>query len=124
MKKQTKIYVFMGLFVAILMMTSFLTSGIQTSTQKIDSNTAIDKKFIYPEPETFTLKDGNIMSHVWSTDGSKVAYVTCPDGQNWNCSLMVTTWNLEDPEEIYDEMGSWTLQDYHNGWILSLHPNL
>jgi hypothetical protein len=37
--------------------------------------------------DTYTL--ANVTAHVWSPDGTKLAYIKAPNGEGWNCELWV-----------------------------------
>jgi len=75
------------------------------------------------EPDRFILTEGNISDHLWSSDGTKIAYVKCPDRQTWDCELWVADINPEraqllNPRLIYTGI-EWThLEDWQGDWLL------
>lgn len=66
----------------------------------------------------YTLNDGNITDHVWSSDGTEIAYIKCPDGQLWGCELWVADWNLENNRLLYVGTAWSDLYDWEGDWIL------
>ncbi|MFX0182930.1 MAG: hypothetical protein ACFE95_07600 [Candidatus Hodarchaeota archaeon] len=109
MRKQVKIYGYLGLCVASLIFYSFLTlvNPIEISSQKPSINTLID--------------DGYITGHMWSSDGSKIAYVKCPNRQLWGDELWVAEWNgkeIRNRQLIYTGVEYFGLQDWQGDWIL------
>jgi len=73
-------------------------------------------------PDIYTL-EGNISGQIWSPDGSKLAYVKCPAGEQWNCELWVAE---KDPDGaqlfnhhlISSEIEYNALLDWKGDWIL------
>lgn len=63
---------------------------------------------------------GNITDFIWSSDGTRVAYVECPDGQSWG-ELWVGDWDgraVKNLQSIYSEIESTALEDWQGDWIL------
>jgi len=61
--------------------------------------------------------------HLWSPDGTKVAYIKSPSGEAWNCELWVADKNPSDAELINHVMISSEaeyngLLDWQGDWIL------
>ncbi|MFW9845051.1 MAG: hypothetical protein ACFFEV_10780, partial [Candidatus Thorarchaeota archaeon] len=103
MKKLKVVYV---VVVSLLFLNSV---GIITPTQ-VDA---------FTESEML-LTSGNITDYIWSSDGSQVAYVVCPDGQSWG-DLWVGDWNednLTNLQLIYTEIEAGGLDDWQGDWIL------
>lgn len=72
-------------------------------------------------PEVDIIVDeGNITDHLWSSDGTKVAYIKCPDGQFWG-TLWTAEWNgkeVTNRQLIYTEAEYNGLEDWQGDWIL------
>lgn len=72
-------------------------------------------------PETDIIVDeGNITDHLWSSDGTRVAYIKCPEGQYWG-DLWIAEWNgkeITSKQMIYPEADSSGLEDWQGDWIL------
>ena len=63
---------------------------------------------------------GNISDYIWSSDGTKVAYVVRPDGQSWG-ELWVGDWDgngVTNLQLIYSEIEVGALEDWQGDWIL------
>ena len=63
---------------------------------------------------------GNITDYIWSSDGTQVAYVLCPEGQSWG-NLWVGDWNgneLINLQLIYSEIEAGGLDDWQGDWLL------
>ena len=72
-----------------------------------------------PELETI-VEEGNITDHLWSSDGTMVAYVVCPEGQYWG-DLWIAEWNgreITNKQLIYQETEYTGLEDWQGDWIL------
>jgi len=71
--------------------------------------------------EIYTI--ANISGHLWSPDGTKVAYIKCPSLEMWNCELWVADKNPLDAELINHVLISSEaeyngLLDWQGDWIL------
>lgn len=63
---------------------------------------------------------GNISDYIWSSDGTRVAYVVRPDGQSWG-ELWVGDWNgyeVTNLQLLYSEIEAGALLDWQGDWIL------
>lgn len=65
----------------------------------------------------------NITDYVWSSDGTRIAYITCPDGQPWNGELWIAKKHpnqarILNKHLIYTGVQSDGLQDWQGNWIL------
>ena len=63
---------------------------------------------------------GNISDYIWSSDGTRVAYVVRPDGQSWG-ELWVGDWNgyeVTNLQLLYSEIEVGGLEDWQGDWIL------
>ncbi len=63
---------------------------------------------------------GNISDYIWSSDGTRVAYVVRPDGQSWG-ELWVGDWNgyeVTNLQLLYSEIEAGGLEDWQDDWIL------
>ena len=66
------------------------------------------------------VEEGNITDHLWSSDGTKIAYIMCPEGQLWG-DLWIAEWNgkeVNNKELIYTEVDYICLEDWQGDWIL------
>jgi Tol biopolymer transport system component len=104
MRKQKVVCAYLALCVSSLFLYSFLTVG----------NLA--------EIETVTIiEDGNITDHLWSPDGTKIAYIKCLDGQTTG-ELWVAEWDgrtIGNKQMIYTGVYMGGLEDWRDdGWIL------
>ena len=66
------------------------------------------------------IEEGNITDHLWSSDGTKVAYIMCQEGQDWG-DLWIAEWNgkeITDKQLIYTEADYNHLEDWQGDWIL------
>ena len=76
------------------------------------------------DPANIYTIEGNITNHIWSPDGTKLAYVKSPLGQLWNLELWVAekdpySANLSNHQLISSELDSWGgLCDWKDDWIL------
>jgi len=64
--------------------------------------------------------EGNITDHLWSSDGTKIAYIMCPEGQLWG-DLWVAEWDgkeVKNKQLIYTEADYNHLEDWQGDWIL------
>ncbi|MFX1453891.1 MAG: hypothetical protein ACFFDB_00815 [Promethearchaeota archaeon] len=82
----------------------------------------IDKKPTNQAPDEYILP-GPISDHIWSPDGTKVAYIKSPSSQTWNCELWVadknpTTAELVNHQLIYTGANYNWLYDWKDDWIL------
>ena len=72
-------------------------------------------------PEVDIIVDeGNITDHLWSSDGTKVAYIKCPEGQLWG-DLWIAEWDgkeVNNKQLIYTEADYSGLEDLQGDWIL------
>ncbi|MHA2430286.1 MAG: hypothetical protein ACXACC_04540 [Promethearchaeota archaeon] len=64
-----------------------------------------------------------ISDHIWSPDGTKVAYIKSQNQQVWNCELWVADKNpnsaqLTNHQRIYTGAAYNSLYDWKNNWIL------
>ena len=74
-------------------------------------------------PDSYIHSEGNISDYLWSPDGTKIAFVKCPDGQTWDCELWVAdkrpgSAQLENPQLIYTGIEWAHLEDWQGEWIL------
>ncbi len=99
-----KINALLVFVLSILIVSTFIVIAKPTETS--------DYKSMY------TLDDGNITDHVWSSDGKEIAYIKCPNGQLWGCELWVADWNLENNQLIYTGIDWDDLYDWEREWIL------
>ncbi|MFX0151329.1 MAG: TolB family protein [Candidatus Hodarchaeota archaeon] len=104
MRKQKVACAYLALCVTSLFLYSFLTVGNLV------------------EIETFTIiDDGNITDHLWSPDGTKIAYIKCLDGQITG-ELWVAEWDgktIGNKQMIYTGVYMGGLEDWRDdGWIL------
>ena len=70
---------------------------------------------------------GNITDLIWSSSGTRIAYVKCPDGQQWG-GLWVGDWNgheVTNVQLLYTEVDGTRLEDWQGSWILFMirHEN-
>ncbi|TFG29430.1 hypothetical protein EU528_09765 [Candidatus Thorarchaeota archaeon] len=66
------------------------------------------------------IEEGNITDHLWSSDGTKVAYIMCPEEQYWG-DLWIAEWNgkeITNKQLIYTEADYNHLEDWQGDWIL------
>ncbi len=72
-------------------------------------------------PEVDIIVDeGNITDHLWSSDGTKVAYIKCTEGQFWG-DLWIAEWDgvtVKNNQLIYTEAEYNGLEDWQGDWIL------
>ncbi len=64
---------------------------------------------------------GNITDHIWSPDGTKLAYINAPRGQVWNCTHWVANrsgYTLVDHTLLSSEAEAGGLEDWKDDWIL------
>ena len=66
---------------------------------------------------------GNITDHIWSPDGTKIAYVMSPNGESWNSELWVAdkspnSAQLTNHQLLYTGVGAGMLYDWKDDWIL------
>jgi Tol biopolymer transport system component len=64
--------------------------------------------------------EGNITDHLWSSDGTKIAYIKCPEGQFWG-DLWIAEWDgkeIKNKQLIYTEADYNHLEDWQGDWIL------
>ncbi|MFX1251576.1 MAG: Heimdall-CTERM domain-containing surface protein [Promethearchaeota archaeon] len=111
MRKQKKTYLYLALCVTILSLSAFLVIG------KVEAN--------YPE-DIFIIDDQtNITDHIWSSDGTQIAYLKFPDEQVWNGELWIAdkySWcaKLKNRRLIYTGVECPRLEDWQGDWILFL----
>jgi len=63
---------------------------------------------------------GNIADYIWSSDGSKIAYVKCPEGQPWG-ELWIGDWDgygVTNLQLLHSEIEAGGLEDWQGDWIL------
>jgi Tol biopolymer transport system component len=66
------------------------------------------------------VEEGNITDYIWSSDGTMVAYVVCPEGQGWG-DLWIAEWNgkeITSKQVISQEAEYNGLEDWQGDWIL------
>ena len=66
------------------------------------------------------VEEGNITDHLWSSDGTKIAYIMCPEGQLWG-DLWIAEWDgkeVNNKQLIYTEADYNSLEDWQGDWIL------
>lgn len=66
------------------------------------------------------VEEGNVTDHLWSSDGTKIAYIMCPEGQYWG-DLWIAEWNgkeITNKQLIYTEADYIGLEDWQDDWIL------
>jgi Tol biopolymer transport system component len=59
-----------------------------------------------------------ITDHIWSPDGSRLAFVKAAPGRTWNCDLWVADRDLSNARLIYTGVGAYRLEDWQGDWIL------
>ena len=106
MRKYTKKYGYLTLCTIILIFTTFLT---------IETVQASD---IYVLEEDVPITD-----HLWSSDGTKIAYIKSPNYQLSNCEIWVAEWDqseLKNHQMIFSGAGAYAyaLEDWQDDWIL------
>lgn len=108
MVKHAKIYLYLTLCAAILVLSASLTSGkTAASGNQTLGISVIDER--------------NITDHLWSSDGTRIAYAKYPDGQLWGGELWVAEWNgwkLGNKRLIYTGVARDALEDWQDDWIL------
>ncbi|TFG26652.1 hypothetical protein EU528_14050 [Candidatus Thorarchaeota archaeon] len=63
---------------------------------------------------------GNISNYIWSSDGTRIAYVTYVDGESWG-DLWICDWNgyeVTNHQLLFSEIEVNGLLDWQNNWIL------
>lgn len=82
---------------------------------------ATDQATATTTPEIDIIVDeGNITDHLWSSDGTKIAYIKCPEGQFWG-ELWIAEWNgreITNRQLIHTEADYNHLEDWQGDWIL------
>ncbi len=66
------------------------------------------------------VEEGNVTDHLWSSDGTKIAYIMCPEGQYWG-DLWIAEWDgkeVKNKQLIYTEADYNHLEDWQGDWIL------
>ncbi len=66
------------------------------------------------------IDEGNITDHLWSSDGTKIAYIKCPEGQLWG-DLWIAEWDgkeVTNRQLIYTKADYNHLEDWQGDWIL------
>jgi len=82
---------------------------------KIRSETNLKTADIYVHPST------RVTDHLWSPNGTKLAYIIAEEGQSWLCDLWVADWNGEELVNnvlINSEAAAEGLMDWQDEWIL------
>ena len=108
MTKRTKMYIVLTLCVSLLLLTASQTSVISVVKGNLIFN-------------PYIIVDQNVGDHLWSPDGTKIAYVKCPSGQYWDGELWVADWNgreISNQHLIYTGIEWNRLEDWKDGWIL------
>ena len=87
----------------------------------LQTNTQPNLKTPNSSADIYTLSD--ISDHLWSPDGTKVAYIKSPIGEAWNCELWVADKNPSDAELInhvliFSGAEHNGLEDWQGDWIL------
>ena len=70
------------------------------------------------------IDEGNITDHLWSSDGTKIAYIKCPEGQFWG-NLWIAEWDgleVTNRQLIYTKADYNHLEDWQGDWILFMIP--
>ncbi len=82
---------------------------------------ATDQTAATSTPEIDIIVDeGNITDHLWSSDGTKIAYIKCLEGQFWG-DLWIADWNgkeITNRQLIYTEADYNHLEDWQGDCIL------
>ncbi len=78
------------------------------------SNLRAADEFVIPEP---------ISDHLWSPDGTKLAYLKPPIGQEWNCEIWMADKSPNSAQLINHQLiytgADWAgLQDWKDDWLL------
>ncbi|MFW9833160.1 MAG: hypothetical protein ACFFEK_04140 [Candidatus Thorarchaeota archaeon] len=95
----------------IVAMLIFLSMFFAVATNRVAATT--------PEIEII-VEEGNITDHLWSSDGSKIAYIVSPEGHFWG-DLWIADWNgieVTNKHVIYPEADYNGLEDWKGDWIL------
>ena len=102
----------MKLRIISVIVASILLSNVVGMTPPIQVDAFTESEMI--------VATGNITDYIWSSDGTQVAYVVCPEGQSWG-NLWVGDWNgneLINLQLIYAEIEAGGLDDWQGDWIL------
>jgi hypothetical protein len=83
-----------------------------------------------PEAEDMIciVEEGNISDHLWSPDGTQIAYIVNPEGQYWNGELWIADWDpcraeVTDKRLVKSGVEWGKLEDWKDDWILFLPKN-
>ena len=102
----------MKLRIISVIIASILLSNVVGMTHPIQVDAFTESEMI--------VASGNITDYIWSSDGTQVAYVLCPEGQSWG-NLWVGDWNgneLINLQLIYSEIEASGLDDWQGDWLL------
>ncbi|MFW9993316.1 MAG: hypothetical protein ACFFD4_14830 [Candidatus Odinarchaeota archaeon] len=110
--KQAKVIACLTFCVTILSLTAILALG--------------KPEVVYQGPDVFIITDDeeySITDHIWSPDGTKIAYVKCLEGQLWKGELWVadkspTSAELSNEQLIYTGVDGYGLADWLGDWLL------
>ena len=123
MQKKLKMYGYLTLSVIILVITTFMTIGI-----------------VHP-PDIFVFEEEiAVTDHIWSSDGTKLAYLKSPNTQRHNGTIWVADWyhqvgaspfsarsalasKIRNNHSIYTGVMAGGILDWYGDWILFMLEN-
>ena len=90
---------------------------------KIDQSYVNELSQSNDESDINIIIDGNIMDHLWSSDGTKIAYTKCPENDILHCELWVAERSPNSVEifnktRIYNNIYGLGMEDNKDDWIL------
>ncbi|MFX1572565.1 MAG: Ser-Thr-rich GPI-anchored membrane family protein [Promethearchaeota archaeon] len=121
MKNIRKQKIFLCTLSVFLGFSMLFFTNISNFQGKFDANSQPTLKNPNLSQDFYTI--ANVTGHVWSPDGTKIAYVKSPNLEQWNCELWVAekdpfTAELINHQPISSEVEYNGLLDWKDDWIL------
>ena len=113
-KKKNKIV--LVLIISLLVFSIFINANVQ-------SDLSVEEKVNSEKPNTNDVLDYYIVNetvsgHLWSPDGTKLAYVKCPTEEQYNCELWVANFDPKGVKLINEK----PYVNAHGDLVAFLHP--